>query len=148
MNVLILSEGTKIQRREFYRIECMLPIRFVEVAAGNEFADSSTYMHDGFVKDISGGGMKFVTKHDMDDEARIRFSMVLEGMSAKHYIVAFGRTIDKKTLLYGNFRYQYNVQYYAMPDADQEHIVEFIFNEQRRVLSKIRWEDRKDIPDE
>jgi len=134
MIVKILNDGMKVQRREFYRIDCKLPVKFTTVDENNEHLDDQSDMQSGIVRNISGGGMAFTTKHDMEEDVRLCLSMVLNG----EHLVAFGRVVEKKLCLYGDHRYQYNLQFHAMPDADQEIVIGFIFDEQRKVLRKNR----------
>lgn len=132
----ITSNGERVQRREFFRHSCLMPFKFLktsEIFLDEDLGMNMVIRYDGIIKDIGGGGIRFVSNEDIEDEV-IRCEIMLD----ESKLVADGNVISKTPLdrRHAAYKYQYRVQFTSLPVMDQEKIVQFIFNEQRRMVRK------------
>jgi len=132
--IKILDEGIKLQRREFFRFTCMLAMKFSVMYTGdNEAAkllSNSGYstMHNGVIRDIGGGGIRFITNEDLEAEGLIQCTIML-GHTA---MLIKGKILDKQYMPKSNMKFQYRALFLDVSQATQDEIVNFIFAEQRK----------------
>jgi len=163
MILKMLTEPERIQRRQFYRIECVMNVAYRVMdeieSNGYEVLRTKSYKtieeriklkrllvpsgnewHKGVAVDISGGGMRFNTKqeHENPDYLELRFSLNI-GSTTKE-IVTPARVIRyapvKNLLEMKEFR----VEFVEIPTKQREDIVQYVFNEDRnrRKLVQVR----------
>ncbi len=132
-NVMIMnltSGGEKKQRRGFFRFDCLLPIQFTYL---NEDGVESSAVQ-GIAKDISGGGIRFVSNEDVPD--KVNFKVVI--MLNDDFLITVGKILVKQTFPKSNYRFQYKAQFTNMNAEEQEKIVKYIFDEQRKMMQRRR----------
>ena len=128
MKVSLLSGGEKVQRRDFFRFPCLLPVKLT-AAAGNE-----QEVFDGIIKDLGGGGIRFVSNHLFSQGDRICCMMMLND----ECLIEEGMLLSKEVFPEETYRFQYRVKFAKIREAEQEKIIQYIFYEQRKMLLKIR----------
>lgn len=150
MKGVITSEITKFQRREYYRMECSIPLLFVslddEVGRAEKMADVNDAIKDssnppavrgiGTILDLSGGGIKFTSEKELDDVNYLYLHF--EGkMSEKKFNVEAVAEIVARVYNPDTKKYIYRVKF-LFKDATkaQERIIRFIFEEERRIRNK------------
>ena len=132
--IKILDEGIKLQRREFFRFTCMLAMKFSVMYTGdNEAAkllQNSGYstMHNGIIRDIGGGGIRFITNESLEDGSMIQCTIML-GHTA---MLIKGKILDKQYMPKSSMKFQYRTLFLDVSQATQDEIVNFIFAEQRK----------------
>ena len=128
------SMGERIQLRDFYRVNSSLEFNFS--VAGEQSEDGETIpMHQALTKDLSGGGMSFVSNKELPSGTEIYANFVLDG----EYIVVLGKAMGRQeTVDNMAYKYQYRCQFLAMPDSEQEKIVQFINSQQFKAISQTR----------
>ncbi len=127
MLIKLISEGQKKQRRDFFRFSCLLPMKFSVIDVPEM---DPTVKHDGFIKDIGGGGMKYVSNADIPESCTIKVLVIL----SNNYVILSGKLLQKQVLPSGSQRFQYRLSFASIASEDREKIIHFIYNEQRRVL--------------
>ncbi len=124
------SSGEKMQRRNFFRYQCLLPLKFSvideENLSGNNY--SVNEMHTGVTKDIGGGGLRFVSNADISGYSKINVIVML----GKEYFVAIAKVLYKLTSPNSNYKFQYRTGFISILPEEQEKIIQYIFNEQRK----------------
>lgn len=132
----------KIQRREFYRLDCRMEMqyRLVDDEEQKYIEDGQAYNPDeleiewkkGIMLDLSGGGIRFVSpsKEEKGALMEIRFDMELDGTSEVVYALA--SVLLSVQNANNNQIYEQRVQFYRMDQALQERIIHYIFQTQRR----------------
>ena len=158
-----LTELERIQRRQFYRIECVMDVEYrimddAEVE-GYEILRTKSYKtleerlkikkmlvpngnewHKGVAIDISGGGMRFNTrvKHENPEYVELRFSLIT-GNTVKD-IATPARVIRYAPVSKLQDTNEFRVEYVEIPTKQREDIVQYVFNEDRnrRKLVKVR----------
>ncbi len=154
MLLQIVSEGEKVQRRSFFRFNCLLPLRFSKVIEDPEHDEdkqeekqgevtfplvadtinAEEKLSKGVIKDIGGGGIRFITNEDIGDVEKIKCLIVLKS----NYLIVLGKVLQKQQFPKSNYKYQYRVEFIDIKPDEQAQIVKFIFDEQRKVLQKTK----------
>ncbi len=145
----LTSEPVKLQRREFFRIDCILDMRYVPVTP--EIAKLETteklfaeiqkpeYIdcyEKGTMLDLSGGGLRFQTGRRLDvgtyQVSEIRLDN--ERMDQTFYLVT--KIISCEQMQNDMERYICRGQFFFKNLRDRENIVRFVFDEERRIRRK------------
>lgn len=149
-----LSELERIQRRQFYRIECLMKVEYRVMdeteANGYELLRTKSYKtiedrqkikrlllpegnewYKGVAIDISGGGLRFNTKieHENPDYLELRFTLNI-GNIAKD-IVAPARVIHYGPVRKLEDTFEFRVEFVEIENKQREDIVQFVFHEDR-----------------
>ena len=139
--LMLTSEAEKMQRREFFRFECTLPIRFallnstLENALSNKASSSSNQqLYEGIIKDIGGGGLRFVSNAEVDNGDNVKCLLLLE----RDYIVVIGKILHKHSFPKSPYKFQYRVIFIGILPEEKDKIVQYVFNEQRKLLLRQR----------
>lgn len=130
----LLDEGKRVQRRQFYRFDCVLPMKFSPIYKKPSPTQSSP-MIDGVVRDISGGGMRFVSNESLELGDNLKCILIL----GREYIIVIGNVL-RKDYVEGEkppYKFEYRLIFAGILPDEQEKIVQFIFQEQRRQLKRI-----------
>ncbi len=126
MGVKLTSEGERLQRREFFRFYCLLPMKFCKLVNPLDEFGVQPEMSEGIIKDISGGGIKCVSNLELSANDRIKGIIVIN----KDYVIIMGRIVEVMHFPKSNYKYQYRVEFIGLLPEDQEKIVQYIFKEQ------------------
>lgn len=128
----LTTEGERVQRRDFFRFNCNIPVEFIML--NEEGEQEGTATQEGVIRDIGGGGMRMQSAFSMEEASRIRATLQLEDES----ILAYGQVLHKQYSPGTKPPFQYRVKFTAMSNTEQEKIIRFIYNEQRRSLQRQR----------
>lgn len=137
IKVRLTSKGEKVQRRDFYRYECYLPMKFTIIRDfnpdQNEGEKPPNSLHDASIRDVSGGGVKFETDTAVEEGNLIKCAFRLDGI----LISAKGKVLSRDTQDNGRYKYMYRVQFVKISLENQESIIKYIFMEQRKLLGRV-----------
>ena len=138
----------KDQRREFYRFNCALEMKFrvlseeeVKTFEDSDFLDDPVIedkpMKRGIIVDISGGGLRFAADHTIKEGSTILCRYKLEpGDAAKEYEV-LGKILGSKPSQNREDIFEHRVQFVNIDDEAREEIIRFIFETERKIRRKI-----------
>lgn len=136
------GELTKYQRREFYRMDCMLPVAYTELAIEEAAMDPEeirrTHASDGQAHplrqgtaiDISGGGIRFTSDKSLSEVPAVLLSFTLPFRAGDAECLVKGRIV-RSDHIQGADRYSHRVQFMDLPMKKQEEIVRFVFETER-----------------
>ena len=127
--IRLLSAGDKVQLRSFFRFTNSLTFRYSVLKEGEEF-DEQPEMYEGLLVDLSAGGIRFVANEKLEVRTEIHAILILNG----EYIMALGRILEQLESRHAAYKYQYRVQFLALPDMDREKIVRYINDQQYKSL--------------
>ena len=159
LNIQFTSDLEKYQRRQFYRLECILDVDYyiasdAEISIFNKIRQNNftsdeelqTYTNalneckrqwlKGSVVDISGGGARFVSEsiHEYGNILFMKIDFnngsVIRNSTIKAMIVSSEKMMNRQGY------YEHRVQFRDMPKEDRETIIKFIFEEERKQRSK------------
>lgn len=122
----LLSEGERVQRRSFFRFNCVIPFTFT--------LDGGGAPRDGVMKDICGGGIRFVTNYDIPKDKRVSCVAEINGET----LCLAGEILHKQHFPKSVYAYQYRIEFTGMVQGDRDKIVQYVYDEQRREIKRIR----------
>jgi c-di-GMP-binding flagellar brake protein YcgR len=128
----LIGSGEKMQLRDFFRFNCSIPIYFYLLDEEGEPADPGP--KSGTVRDIGGGGMRMLSKVFIEPKTMIRAMLQLNNEA----ILTFGHILFRDKLENAAAPYQYRIKFAAMSKIDQDKIIQFIYNEQRKSLQRLK----------
>ncbi len=132
MLVEIVSEIEKIQRREFFRFDCVLPLRFINT--DHEGKEKDDCFFEGTVRDLGEGGIKFLSNAEIEVDSKIKFFITLNFECA----ASTGIILQRQEYPKSDFKYQYRAQFQDLNDDEKDKILKYIFFEQRFKARKDR----------
>ncbi|MGB4661433.1 MAG: flagellar brake domain-containing protein [Mobilitalea sp.] len=153
--VRITTDLEKLQRRQYYRLECIHEIEYHIISREeeiiqkkflkNEFADNEecnklkerlSVLQSEWTKasitDLSGGGAKFNSPslHEKGDIVQIKLDFISNG-ELKRLILA-ADIISSNKLLNQSGAYEYRVEFTDIAQKDREALIKYIFEQERR----------------
>lgn len=140
----LTTELIKQQRREYYRYGCIIGMVSRELSETEEavyeekkrFVSSNPPSDKGVIVDISGGGIRFISpaKYELGKQIVCRFMLKIKEQTKTYDTVI---TLLAKQSVENNPRnMEYRGQFLHMPEAERETIIQYIFDEERRMLKK------------
>lgn len=143
-NYLLVIELTsnlrKFQRREYYRFACLLEMETrilkeeeIEAIEKNMiYRIKSSPLKQAIIVDISGGGLRFVSKEQYEAGSMIfcKYQLVIDGYYKEYNIV--GRVLTNKSIEHKKDEFEHRVEYVGINNSDREEIIKFIFAEERK----------------
>lgn len=128
------GEIERIQRRQYYRLVCSVPVMYRLVDIPNSEANETVPFKKSLVSNLSGGGVCLL----LEDKVEIGKLVECELTAGEGIIVKFfGKVIRyEKTDMEGKFRYEAGIAYIKINEKDRETVVRFIFDEQRKLRKK------------
>lgn len=149
LSVRMTKAPVKFQRREFFRIDYVMPFQFYEITpeiAGMETTqemlsalketEEDQKPHKGMIQDISGGGIRFsseVTLH-VGDLVLAAFHLKNERMDEVFYLVSQVVAVQEHTSVKN--MYIQRVKFLFKDLKIREKIVRFVFEEERKIRRK------------
>jgi c-di-GMP-binding flagellar brake protein YcgR len=128
------SEIEKIQRRQFFRFDCSIPIRYRQVISLNKEQNEGIPFKKAYTRDLSAGGLCFKTEEKLEMDKTLEVEIFLE----ENLVKTFYGTIVRVSKLEGlerNF-YEIGIWFKKVESKEREAIVKFIFIEQRKLIKK------------
>lgn len=157
--VEFVSKPKKYQRRGFYRLACLFPIRersvsdeehvLMEQLAKNEFSNEQEKANckeqlkeilpewkEAFVSDISGGGVRFHSHEERTPGEVIELFIPLVFKDEVVPIKASMKVISCIRSVSGKIPYETRGEFVDMEGINRELIIKYVFEEQRKRLRK------------
>lgn len=145
LRVVLNTPLSKFQRREYYRMECALDMSYfildestMELGDGEEIIaslrDEEFYekQKKGIIVDLSGGGVRFVSKEKNEDGSYVLMLVVLNTDKGEKQFSLPGRIIRCIRLETAETRYENRVEFLIQDSRIREEIIRYIFVEERR----------------
>lgn len=147
LKIEALSEIEKIQRREFFRFECINLIKYRVIEPSNvnlkkkkelrqekELKQEKDFKKT-ITRDLSGGGVciRLIEKVNIGDIIECELFL---GDFDKVYFLGEIVRFTQYGVMKGIYKYEIGVLFYKIDDKSREKIVSYIFQEQRRLIKK------------
>ncbi len=135
IKVSLLSEGKKVQRREFFRYEYFKDFDFFKLSEDEEELSQEEIfenMFNGTSKDIGAGGIRFLTNKKLIKDDKIKVFYEFDNFT----VIVDAVVLDSLKLIDEMFKYQVRTKFLNLTEEDKEKIIAFIFNEQRKRLKR------------
>lgn len=124
INLQILTALQKYQRRQYYRLDCMLSFHYKD--------DEEDNWSDGTILDISGGGIRFTSTHELEHKKGVVNHIELDYGDDSRHLYLSGVIIESAKMRGNDRLYENRVEFDAISNDDRELIIRFIFEEERR----------------
>lgn len=152
----LLARPTKYQRRQFFRLDCVMKMRYRIVTpeekklrdfiAESKFDDPQVmevYMQKlegmmgdwerGTLTDISGGGVRFKCREKMEPDQLLEISVPLAFENETRALCCLVRVVAiADIMLKGSSEIELRCQFFQLEKARRELVVKYVFEEQRR----------------
>lgn len=131
----------KVQRREFFRHNCRIPASYSMMTLDDIAPFSLEELEDmdwkkGVLLDISGGGVKMVSEYRENIHLLVllRFPITVDGVTEE--IIQYGRLIASTPNKNNKILFEQRIEFEHIGDKEREKIIRFIFDEERKKISK------------
>lgn len=152
----IISELKKDQRRQYFRLEKIIPMQFRVISQVEEkltmFLEKKAYKDDrekriaiekleefskemilGTIVNVSGGGLKFSSDFRTEADRKIFVVFTIEDLTE---VEAEARVIGVNSSVNQNNKYEYRVEFTKIKKETREKIVRYVFSEERKQRHK------------
>ncbi|MCR5797197.1 MAG: flagellar brake protein [Eubacterium sp.] len=159
LEVRLDTDIVKNQRRQFYRLDYMMEMRFrivtepeevlryrLKMDNFNSIADKieceeqiekiEKIWIDAMLSDISGGGGRFQCAADVKPQSTIEVEIPLGSMVGDKVFRSFARVIADEYIPDSTRDYEIRCEFESLENRKQEEVIKFIFDEQKRRLKK------------
>lgn len=131
------EEMRKIQRRNYFRIDCLVPIKITDyIIEGPRKELISDLPEEAVIVNISGGGFKFLTKNQYEQGTTIKLQMELEIRDELVEVFVEGTVIDSEPLYDASKRYVNRVKISKISPRHREQIIRYVFEQQVKQKGK------------
>lgn len=138
--VELTTDLRKYQRREYYRLNCVLDMKSREVnekdvGMFNErvrFVDTDITFNNGIVVDISGGGARFISRVRYPQGTNILFVFSLYVSGSLNEYKLIGKVLLSEEIENRQGEYEHRIQFVNIMNDDRESIIRYIFEEERK----------------
>lgn len=136
LKIKALDEIKKIQRREFFRFECMISVNYRVVDSKKAVQDKDRSFKNTITKDLSGGGLCIKIEEKLNVGDIIECELFLND---SYKVVFLGKIvrITECEAGKGKYKYEAGVLFQKIDDKSREKIISYIFQEQRKLIKKI-----------
>lgn len=151
----LMSELEKLQRREYYRLECILDIKFRRSMEGNIFEDENKEeeithrneenepdlvlirkkvpWHAAIITNISGGGVRFNSRESLNKGENVLLKMHLKFDDGEGDYEIPAKVVHSAEVPNRPDIFEARVQFTDISAQDREDIIRFVFDEERRI---------------
>ncbi len=157
--ITLLTELKKYQRRQYYRLDCMIEFEYrivseeeqlirkkIEENSFTDVNDQKKYMdmldqypkewYDAVISDLSGGGLRFHCNHVFEKGQMLEVTIplvFLNGVIPIHYmaeVLSCSQYENKRS------EQETRAEFRDITDTEREQIIQYVFEQQRRRLKK------------
>ncbi len=129
------SELVKVQRRQFFRFECSLPVLY---RVADMKPDEKGKEEEDFIKtitrDLSGGGISLLLKEKIEVGLLLKCELWLTDAKKIQFSGEVVRC--SKSDFNANYGYEAGIRFCEIDYHDKENIIKYIFSEQRKLIKR------------
>lgn len=130
----------KIQRREFFRHNCRIPATYHMISPeelnDTSFDAESIEWKKSVLLDISGGGVRMVSEFQENTDLPMQLRFPIEVNGIQEEVTLFGKLVATYQNENNKILYEQRVEFENLDDKEREKIIHFIFEEERKKISK------------
>lgn len=145
MDVIFLTPLKKFQRRKFYRLDCLFPIRY-RIVPKEQFEKKNEAEQDnekdeilweeGTISDLSGGGIRF---HGNVECKKGDFVEIVLPLSLQSGIIPLSLYMKVVSCVHfegSGVAYETRGEFLNINEKERETVIKYVFEEQRRRMRK------------
>lgn len=159
LRMKLLTELKKDQRRQYFRLERIIPVSFHVITKEEEsiakILDKKDFRDDrekrilekklreamgepklGTITNISGGGVRFVAAEKLAKDDKLSLEFYMDRDNPETYLQLEGRIVFADERRNSNQMYENRVEFLNVNRLDRERIVKFVFSEERKMRKK------------
>lgn len=149
MDIELLTEPVKYQRRQYYRLELNIPVRYMQITETEsnvmaneeelpERLENLSEYHTGDTIDISGGGLRFTgdTLVEKGNKLAVVFDIDYEGNIERYLLAA--DVIMSFAIPQHHGMYEHRVEFKDISKENREMLIKYIFQEERKIRKNNR----------
>ncbi len=123
----------RVQRREFFRFDCCIPVNYREINLTKEKFNSDNKFIETVTRDLSGGGLCMRLKEPVEVGKLLECELFITDK-----VVFIGKVVrfTKYDILQGIYKYEIGVIFEKIDKLVREKVISYIFQEQRKLLKK------------
>jgi len=129
----VVSEPTRIQRRNFYRLKIIKPIEYRMINKSEGSEEEIIKYNEGILLDISEGGLRFCTNKEMEESDVLE---MIVGIGINRSLKLNGIIVRKEYNADKSGMYEYGVRFSEINKQAKNLLIKFIYEEQRKLLKK------------
>lgn len=128
------GEIRKIQRREYYRLDCLIKVCYRQVNSFNPIIREDIPYKTTFANNLSGGGIRLLLEERLEVGKLIECEIFNDLNSNVHF---FGKVLRlERGEPDERFKYEASVAYIKINENDRDAVIKYIFMEQRKLRKK------------
>ena len=145
MDVIFLTPLKKFQRRKFYRLDCLFPIRY-RIVPKEQFEKRNEAEHDnekdeilweeGTISDLSGGGIRFHGNVEGKKEDFVEIVLPLSLQSGIVPLSLYMKVVSCVHFEGSRVAYETRGEFLNINEKERETVIKYVFEEQRRRMRK------------
>ena len=145
MDVIFLTPLKKFQRRKFYRLDCLFPIRY-RIVPKEQFEKRNEAEHDnekdeilweeGTISDLSGGGIRFHGNVECKKEDLVEIVLPLSLQSGIVPLSLYMKVVSCVHFEGSRVAYETRGEFLNINEKERETVIKYVFEEQRRRMRK------------
>ena len=143
----LLYELKKYQRRQYYRLECVMEVGYMipDDSFSAEDMDDETIkkildeniLKKGIINDISGGGIRFSSNEKIEDNTVILVKLDMHVSGNKEVYGVMGKVLSSTKILNHDGLYEQRMEYHEIEENKRETIIRYIFEQERKMRQKL-----------
>lgn len=145
MDVIFLTPLKKFQRRKFYRLDCLFPIRYRIVPkeqfekrneAEQDNEKDEILWEEGTISDLSGGGIRFHGNVECKKEDLVEIVLPLSLQSGIVPLSLYMKVVSCVHFEGSRVAYETRGEFLDINEKERETVIKYVFEEQRRRMRK------------
>ena len=145
MDVIFLTPLKKFQRRKFYRLDCLFPIRY-RIVPKEQFEKKNEAEQDnekdeilweeGTISDLSGGGIRFHGNVECKKGDYVEIVLPLSLQSGIIPLSLYMKVVSCVHFEGSRVAYETRGEFLNINEKERETVIKYVFEEQRRRMRK------------
>lgn len=136
----LISELTKSQRREYYRLNCIIEMAAKKISENEVHAIGKNLGHlisqedfcKGVIVDISGGGLRFVSKKCFETGTNLYLKFALPIGDEERELELAAKVVTSGPVGKQKDEYENRVKFLYLENTMREEIIKYIFDVERK----------------
>lgn len=151
LRVMLKSRLHKYQRREYYRMPCVIPMHFYDITMQHalhlpierfemfvELPEIGMTRKDASIVDISGGGVRFVTTTESKANSYVMIEVQLKSEEHKKTYLIPAHILSSVVSKQDKECFENRAEFVIKDRLVREEIIRYIFDEERKIRNKER----------